>query len=162
MPKGDFSKTKESIVPLQGVVRGGKLAAILDHEGKEIGGLVTTKNDEATGGVDFIDPGKEAAIRAIRQTDPVFPDDTIRITVSQNPVALPCTLKRIRCVAGSAISLAVYDDVNQMGQQFLGFPQTLSAGQEASIPDGGLVAMHGVYCKFTGTATFDITVGAQK
>lgn len=40
MPKGDYSKTKEFIVPLRGVVRNGTLAALLDHEGVEVGGLL--------------------------------------------------------------------------------------------------------------------------
>jgi len=38
MPKGKFSQ--DGIVPLRGVVRGGKLAALLDQDGAEIGAPV--------------------------------------------------------------------------------------------------------------------------
>lgn len=43
MPTFDKSKTKEGRVPLTGLVRNGKLAAILDHEGNELGMPVTAK-----------------------------------------------------------------------------------------------------------------------
>lgn len=52
MPKGDFIKTQDSIVPLRGVVRDGKLAALLDQEGKEIG-MPVTAVESVTGGIGF-------------------------------------------------------------------------------------------------------------
>lgn len=145
--------------------------AVLDSNGNPTGEIVAagksvtavTAKTSLDGEIRFSDTGVKATRAAVTDTNPRLPDDTIRITVSGNAIALPCTLKRIRCVAGSAISLAVYDDINDnTGYQFPNFPQTLSAGQEAAIPDGGLVVMHGVYCKFTGTATFDITVGIEQ
>lgn len=51
MSKGEY-KT-DGIVPLQGVVRNGVLAAILDHEGNELGAPVTSKHNEVTGVIDF-------------------------------------------------------------------------------------------------------------
>lgn len=56
MPKGDFSKTKDSIVPLRGVVRGGKLAALLDHNGVEIG-MPVTAAESVTGVMKFLATG---------------------------------------------------------------------------------------------------------
>lgn len=49
MPKGDFKKATESIVPLRGVVRNGKLAAIIDQDGVELGMPVTSIENEVTG-----------------------------------------------------------------------------------------------------------------
>lgn len=49
MPKGDFKKATESIVPLRGVVRNGRLAAILDQDGVELGMPVTSLENEVTG-----------------------------------------------------------------------------------------------------------------
>lgn len=51
MPKGDFKKATESIVPLRGVVRGGKLAAIIDQNGVELGMPVTSIENDVTGGI---------------------------------------------------------------------------------------------------------------
>lgn len=48
MPKGDFSKTKDFVVPLRGVVRDGKLAALLDQNGAEIG-MPVTASESVTG-----------------------------------------------------------------------------------------------------------------
>lgn len=45
MPKGDYKKTKDSIVPLRGVVRDGVLASLLDHNGAELGFPVTGTKD---------------------------------------------------------------------------------------------------------------------
>lgn len=85
MPKGEYSKTKESIVPLRGVVRNGTLVSVLDHEGKEIGGLVTSSTD-VTGGNRFIESlvrNPDAIIEggitrnadgAVTSADVVFPD----------------------------------------------------------------------------------------
>lgn len=50
MPKGNYTKTKESIVPLRGVVRGGKLSALLDQEGNEIG-MPVTAVESVNGGI---------------------------------------------------------------------------------------------------------------
>ncbi|MFZ2269048.1 MAG: hypothetical protein WAV95_15845 [Azonexus sp.] len=69
MPKGDYSKTKESIVPLQGVVRDGKLAALLDHEGKEIG-MPVTALASVTGGIKTIAVLTQAQYDALAVKDP--------------------------------------------------------------------------------------------
>lgn len=58
MPKGDFKKTKESIIPLRGVVRDGKLAALLDQHGVEIG-MPVTANESVTGGIGITGPDGE-------------------------------------------------------------------------------------------------------
>lgn len=50
MPKGDFTKTKEFIIPLRGVVRDGQLAALLDQSGQEIG-MPVTAVESVTGGI---------------------------------------------------------------------------------------------------------------
>lgn len=145
---------------LSAVITDGKVTGLAVN-GNDIGVVTATKNTQ--GLTTFDDAGKESVRSTITDTTPILSDDTIRITISGNAISLPCTLKRIRCVAGSAIALSVYDDINDnTGYQFPTFPQTLSAGQDAVIPDGGIVVMHGVYCKFTGTATFDITVGTEK
>lgn len=52
MPKGDFTKTKEFIIPLRGVVRDGQLAALLDQSGQEIG-MPVTAVESVTGGIGF-------------------------------------------------------------------------------------------------------------
>lgn len=57
MPKGDFKKTKESIIPLRGVVRDGKLAALLDQHGVEIG-MPVTANESVTGRIELIAAGE--------------------------------------------------------------------------------------------------------
>lgn len=62
MPKGDYSKTKDSIVPLRGVVRGGKLTALIDHDGVEVGDLVVSKSDSVTGGSVFSAGGEALPI----------------------------------------------------------------------------------------------------
>lgn len=48
MPKGSYTKSIEGTVPLRGVVRDGKLAAILDHEGNELGALVAARANEVS------------------------------------------------------------------------------------------------------------------
>lgn len=68
MPKGEYSKTKESIVPLRGIVRNGTLVSVLDHEGKEIGGLVTSSTD-VTGGISVLWSGSQAEYDAIAVKD---------------------------------------------------------------------------------------------
>lgn len=52
MPKGDFTKTKEFIIPLRGVVRDSQLAALLDQSGQEIG-MPVTAVESVTGGVEI-------------------------------------------------------------------------------------------------------------
>lgn len=64
MPKGDFAKTKDFIIPLRGVVRDGKLAALLDHTGAEIG-MPVTANESVTGGIEIIGPAGAAVSRKI-------------------------------------------------------------------------------------------------
>lgn len=57
MPKGDYKKTKDSIVPLRGVVRDGVLASLLDHNGAELGFPVTGTKD-VTGGISLSSGGE--------------------------------------------------------------------------------------------------------
>lgn len=52
MPKGNYPKTKESIVPLRGIVRDGKLAALLDQDGVELG-MPVTASTSLTGGIEI-------------------------------------------------------------------------------------------------------------
>lgn len=63
MPKGDFTKTKQSIVPLRGVVRNGQLVSLLDHEGNEIGAPVTSIAN-VTGGIGISVDGKLVGVNA--------------------------------------------------------------------------------------------------
>lgn len=76
MPKGDFTKTKQSIVPLRGVVRNGQLVALLDHEGKEIGAPVTSSVD-VTGGIMIISKLTQAQYDALAVKD----DSTLYVIV---------------------------------------------------------------------------------
>ena len=76
MPKGDFTKTKEFIIPLRGVVRDGQLAALLDQSGQEIG-MPVTAVESVTGGITKIWTGTQAEYDAIATPA----DDTLYVIV---------------------------------------------------------------------------------
>lgn len=54
-----MTATNDGIIHLKGRIRDGKLVALLDHEGKELGAPVTSIENEFTGGVVFSAAGEE-------------------------------------------------------------------------------------------------------
>mgnify|MGYP000417363033 CR=1 FL=1 len=67
MPKGTFSE--DGIVPLRGVVRDGQLAALLDHEGNELGAPVTATANLTGGSIKTLWVGTQAQYDAIAVKD---------------------------------------------------------------------------------------------
>lgn len=79
-----------------------------------------------------------------------------RITATQIVVGKPVGLKSVKCIAGTAIALTIYDN-GTTGAGTVLFSQTMSAGDEWSVPTA-IQAVNGLQATFTGAATFDIEV----
>lgn len=57
-----MTATNDGIIHLRGRIEGGKLVALLDHQGQELGGPVTSKQNEVTGGVEISASGNNLRI----------------------------------------------------------------------------------------------------
>lgn len=82
----------------------------------------------------------------------------LRITASQIVKGSAGRLDSIDCVAGSGITLTVYDNPWTASGSVL-YTGTLSAGQSASLSSVPLYCIDGLYASFSGTATFDFQIG---
>lgn len=89
-------------------------------------------------------------------SDYEYPPTLVEITASQGVVGKSCGLLSVKCVAGSAIALTVYDNATTAAGTVL-FSQTMSAGNAAVFP-APVQAINGVWAAFSGTATFEIEV----
>jgi hypothetical protein len=89
-------------------------------------------------------------------SDYEYPPALVSITASQGVVGKSCGLMSVKCVAGSAIALTVYDNATIAAGTVL-FSQTMSAGDAAIFP-APVQAINGVWAAFTGTATFELEV----
>lgn len=89
-------------------------------------------------------------------SDYEYPPALVSITASQGVVGKSCGLMSVKCVAGSAIALTVYDNATIAAGTVL-FSQTMSAGDAAIFP-APVQAINGVWAAFTGTATFALEV----
>ncbi len=85
-----------------------------------------------------------------------LPASKVRITASQGIVGKSCGLLSVKCIAGTAIALTIYDNATIAAGTTL-FVQTTSAGDEAVFPLP-VQAINGIWASFSGTATFDIEV----
>lgn len=82
----------------------------------------------------------------------------LRISASQIVKGSAGRLDGITCVAGSNITLTVYDNPWTASGTVL-YTGTLSAGQSASLSSVPLYCIDGLYASFSGTATFDFQIG---
>lgn len=82
----------------------------------------------------------------------------LRITASQIVKGSPGRLYSINCIAGSGITLTVYDNPWTASGSVL-YTGTLSAGQSATLSSVPLYCIDGFYASFSGTATFEFDIG---
>lgn len=82
----------------------------------------------------------------------------LRITASQIVKGSPGRLDGINCIAGSGITLTIYDNPWTASGSVL-YTGTLSAGQSATLSPSPLRCIDGFYASFSGTATFDFQIG---
>lgn len=123
-------------------------------EGSETLGVVTTKVDPVTGGSGILLDGR--VVVPEEEQAYKLPPAKVRITATQIVVGKPIGLKSVKCIAGSAIALTIYDN-GTTGAGTVLFTQTMSAGDEWSVPTA-IQAVNGLQATFTGTATFDVEV----
>lgn len=83
---------------------------------------------------------------------------TLRITASQIVKGSAGRLDSINCIAGSGITMTVYDNPWSASGTVL-YSGTLSAGQSATLSPSPLRCIDGFYASFSGTATFDFAIG---
>lgn len=83
---------------------------------------------------------------------------SLRITASQIVKGSAGRLDSISCIAGSGITLTVYDNPWAASGTIL-YSGTLSAGQSATLSPSPLRCIDGFYASFSGTATFDFAIG---
>lgn len=100
--------------------------------------------------------GPDGSVVKIADTLYILPPTTLRVTAAQTVVGKSCKLTSVKCVAGTTITLTIYDNQTLAAGSVL-FSQVMSADDEAVIPNG-IQAINGIYCSFTGTATFNIGV----
>lgn len=126
MPKGKFSQ--DGIIPLRGVVRGGKLAALLDQDGAEIGAPVVGIINSVSGAqIKTIWFGTQAQYDAIATKDAntkyitdagiyvgsalIGSDAVAMSTVTASRALLKTDCQRpLRCESASAIVLTINND----------------------------------------------------
>ena len=82
----------------------------------------------------------------------------LRITASQIVKGSAGRLDSIDCIAGSGITLTVYDNPWVASGTVL-YSGTLSAGQSATLSPSPLRCIDGFYASFSGTGTFDFQIG---
>ena len=88
----------------------------------------------------------------------VFPDELVSLSSTGSVCGAPCYISRIRCTSGTSVALTLWEGA--AGAATTLFTATLSAGQEATIPNNKIRAINGVRAVFA-SGTFDFYIGKE-
>jgi hypothetical protein len=92
----------------------------------------------------------------IPDSDYLLPPVTLRITASQGVVGKSCGLVSVKCIAGTSITVTIYDNATIAAGTVL-FTQVMSAGEEMLFPKP-IQSINGIWAVLSGASTFDIGV----